>query len=101
IAETLTGWQSDEAIGTPVERVYQAVVEASDRTAPNAIARCLEAGRPYYGNDDVVLVARCGQRRDIRDSAAPVRTADGRIIGAVLVFQDVTQSRTLQRELAH
>jgi diguanylate cyclase (GGDEF)-like protein len=48
-----------------------------------------------------VLVSRSGERRDVRDSAAPVRTLDGKIIGAVLVFQDVTQSRVLQRQLEH
>ena len=31
----------------------------------------------------------------------PVRTPHGAVIGAVLVFQDVTDSRALQRQLAH
>ena len=48
-----------------------------------------------------MLIGRFGERRDVRASAAPVRTPQGAVIGAVLVFQDVTDSRTLQRQLAH
>ncbi len=37
----------------------------------------------------------------MRETAAPVITPDGEVIGAILVFQDVTASRALQRQLAH
>jgi diguanylate cyclase (GGDEF)-like protein len=49
----------------------------------------------------VVLEPRYGARRDIRCSAAPLLTAERGVIGAVLVFQDVSASRALQRQLAH
>ncbi len=55
----------------------------------------------HYLDGDTVLASRDGERRDVRNSAAPVRTPQGDLIGAVLVFQDVTHSRALQRELAH
>jgi diguanylate cyclase (GGDEF)-like protein len=65
------------------------------------VLQCLATGRPFYLDAEVVLISRKGERRDIRSSAAPVRTPDGRVIGAVLVFQDVTHSRALQKRLAH
>jgi diguanylate cyclase (GGDEF)-like protein len=56
---------------------------------------------PHYFNEDAVLISRSGERRAVRDSAAPIRTPQGEVLGAVLVFQDITHSRALQKELAH
>src|SRR5690606_40225064 len=53
-----------------------------------------------YLEDKAVLIARDGARRDIRASAAPLRTPAGEMIGSVLAFQDITNSRSLQRQLA-
>jgi diguanylate cyclase len=100
-AERMTGWQSIEAIKQPIEDVFDVIDEASGDFAPNPVTECLARKEPFRLKEEVVLVGRNGERRDVRDSAAPVRTPDGEIIGAVLVFQDVTQSRALQRELAH
>ncbi len=65
------------------------------------VAECLSQGRLHYLDGDTVLLGRNGERRDVRASAAPVRTPQGAVIGAVLVFQDVAASRALQRQLAH
>jgi diguanylate cyclase (GGDEF)-like protein/PAS domain S-box-containing protein len=101
VAERLTGWPSWEAMGQRVEDVFDIVDEQTGDAAPNPVAECLRRETPFHLNQDVLLVSRSGERRDVRDSAAPVRTPQGTIIGAVLVFQDVTQSRALQRQLAH
>ncbi|MCR4281832.1 MAG: PAS domain S-box protein [Bauldia sp.] len=101
VAEKMTGWESSEAMGQRVEDVLDIVDEATGDLAANPVAECLAREEPFRLNQDVVLVSRSGERRDVRDSAAPVRTPQGTIIGAVLVFQDVTQSRALQRQLAH
>ena len=101
VAEKMTGWLSVEAVGQRIEDVFDVVDEATGDIALNPVAECLALEEPFRLKEDVVLVSRNGERRDVRDSAAPVRTPDGRIIGAVLVFQDVTQSQALQRQLAH
>jgi diguanylate cyclase (GGDEF)-like protein/PAS domain S-box-containing protein len=101
VAEKMTGWQSWEAVGQRVEDVFDIVDEETGNIASNPVAECLAREEPFRLTEDVVLVSRTGERRDVRDSAAPVRTPDGMIIGAVLVFQDVTQSRILQRQLEH
>ena len=101
IAEEMTGWSSSEAIGRPLQRVFDLVEESTGRTARSPVAHCIAEGRHAYLDADVLLVARTGEKRDIRSSAAPLRKPGGVIVGAVLVFQDVTDSRTLQRQLAH
>lgn len=101
VAEKMTGWESREAVGQRVEDVFDVVDEVTGTLALNPVTECLARQEPFRLKEDVVLVSRGGERRNVRDSAAPVRTPDGRIIGAVLVFQDVTQARVLQRQLEH
>ncbi len=81
--------------------MFDIVTETTGELAANPVTECLARGEPLRPTESVVLVSRNGDHRDVRDSAAPVRTPAGELIGAVLVFQDVTQSRALQRQLAH
>jgi diguanylate cyclase (GGDEF)-like protein/PAS domain S-box-containing protein len=101
LAEEMTGWSSAEAMGRPLQRVFEIVEESTGKPARSPVLRCITEGRHAYLDADVLLVARVGAKRDIRSSAAPLRAPEGDIIGAVLVFQDVTDSRALQRQLAH
>lgn len=101
IAEHLTGWTMAEAMGQRLESVFRVVDELTDAPITNPVAQCLQTLRPVYLQDGAVLLSRSGERHDVQDSAAPVRTASGHVIGAVLVFQDITGARALQRELAH
>jgi diguanylate cyclase (GGDEF)-like protein/PAS domain S-box-containing protein len=98
IAEDMTGWAEIDAIGMPLQDVF--ALSGAEATA-NPVSRSLVEGTPAYLEEDVQLLGKDGRRRDIRASAAPVRTPEGKVIGAVLVFQDITQSRALQRQLAH
>ena len=101
IAEEMTGWLSGDAVGKHLREVFQTVDPATGHPSTDPLEESLSTGQPHYLDEEVVLVGRTGLRRDIRSSAAPVRTPEGKTIGAVLVFQDVTQSRALQKELAH
>lgn len=100
-AEQMTGWTLAEANGRRLEQVFSIVEESTGRIANSPVARCLTDGTVTYLDEDVMLVGRHAERRDVQSSASPLRTADGTIMGAVLVFQDVTASRALQKQLAH
>jgi diguanylate cyclase (GGDEF)-like protein/PAS domain S-box-containing protein len=101
IAEEMTGWSSEEAVGKSLAEVFHTVDHTTGEPSIDPVAESLTSGRLYYLDEEVVLLGRSGERRDIRSSAAPVRTQEGRTMGAVLVFQDITQSRALQQQLAH
>ncbi len=101
VAEGMTGWPSSEAVGRKVGEIFAILDETTERLTVNPVAECLSEGRLHYLDGDTVLLGRNGERRDVRASAAPVRTPQNAVIGAVLVFQDVTDSRALQRQLAH
>jgi diguanylate cyclase (GGDEF)-like protein/PAS domain S-box-containing protein len=100
-AARMTGWSASDAVGKRLDRVFTTVDETTGAPAEDLVATCLETGDVAYLDEDVVLVGRDGARCDIRSSVAPLRTPGGKLIGCVLAFQDVTNSRTLQRQLAH
>lgn len=100
-AERFTGFSAAEAKGLFAESVFPLRHAHSNEAAPCPAVACLTHRQALEVEDEVVLVSRDGQARDIRCSASPVTTPDGKVSGAVLVFQDITQSRALQRQLVH
>lgn len=100
-AEHLTGISAADAISLPVGEVFSLQDHASGLPMENPVQACLEAGEAISVEDDAELIGRDGKRREIRCTAAPVIGSGDQVIGAVLIFQDVTHSRTLQRQLAH
>ncbi len=100
IAEALTGWSAAAALGKPCGTVFQVVSEVTGEPAHCTVAECLADLRRVNHEEGLVLVGRSGARIDVKASASPVRKPSGELIGAVLVFLDVTRARTLQKELA-
>nr|WP_314566010.1 EAL domain-containing protein [uncultured Pseudomonas sp.] len=101
VAEQLTGWSLADAQGRPHEEVFRIHDSQSDEVLPSPVTRCLREQTITSLDEGAVLLSRQGERHEVQDSAAPVRTVDGHIIGAVLVFQNVTHARNLQRELSY
>ena len=100
-AELLTGYASGDAVGKEVRAIFTLRDGVTGEVQDCPVAICLATEQPAHLDDDMILVGKSGTERDIRCTAAPVRTPVGKLTGAVLVFQDVTQSRAMQRELAH
>jgi diguanylate cyclase (GGDEF)-like protein/PAS domain S-box-containing protein len=101
IAEDLTGWESREVCGKPLGEVFSILNEATREAVENPVSRALREGHVIAVADHAVLVNRRGQEIAIQDSAAPIRDRTGKIIGAVMVFHDVSKERRLRRALAY
>ncbi len=99
IAEALTGWKQRDALDLPLEDVFRIINEETRATVENPVAKVLEHGRIVALANHTLLIARDGTERPIDDSAAPIRTADGSLLGVVLIFRDVTQMRIAERAL--
>jgi diguanylate cyclase len=100
-AEHLVGLSANSARGRPAADIFRLRSERSGRMLECPVCQSLDQGRLVRLDDDSVLLGHDGSERDIRCTASPVLGADGQLTGAVLVFQDVSQSRALQRQLAH
>ncbi len=101
VAEQLTGWTAGEAAGRPVSQVFQVLNEVTRVPVDSPILRCLREDRVVELPEPALLVNRRGQEISVQDSAAPIRDRTGRLIGAVMVFHDVSQERRLQRALTY
>jgi PAS domain S-box-containing protein len=99
-AESLTGWGEADAIGRPLDDVFTILNAQSRRPADNPVARVLREGRITGLANNTVLVSTDGGDVPIEDSAAPIKDATGALLGAVLVFRDVSQRRQVERERA-
>ena len=101
VAEKLTGWTRDEALGRPLSEIFRLIEEASGRTVESLVERCLEEGLNLRLAERITLERRDGRRYAVESTCAPIRHADGRIVGTVIVFQDVSDKRLLALQLAH
>jgi PAS domain S-box-containing protein len=90
VAESLTGWGLD-AVGKPLEAVFQIVNETTRTTVESPVALVLKKGSIVGLANHTVLIDRHGVERPIDDSGAPIRDDEGKIIGVVLVFRDITE----------
>lgn len=93
VAETLTGESQAEAIGKPLERVFRIIREDTRQVAENPVTKVLEKGHIVGLANHTVLIAKDGTERPIDDSAAPIRDKNGKLIGVILVFRDITARR--------
>ena len=100
VAEELTGWTLTDAYKKPLERVFSIVNEKTRQPVENPATKALREGRIVALANHTILIAQDGTERAIDDSAAPLRERNGQVIGVVLVFRDVTHTRTAQIERA-
>lgn len=103
IAEKMTGWTQENAIGRPVSEVFHSFREDAedDSEEVQAVKVCLESGEIYRPEFHSRTTNREGTTQYVRETAAPVRDSNGAIIGAVMVIQDATLRRKMQQELAY
>ena len=99
IAESLTDWPRDQALGQPIARVFRIVNELTHEPAEDLVARVLSEKRVVTLANHTALVTKDGREVPIEDSAAPILDAAGKVAGVVLVFHDVTEKRRAQEEL--
>jgi PAS domain S-box-containing protein len=93
VAEALTGWTQDEARGRPLEEVFRIISEETRLEVEAPTLKVLREGTIVGLANHTLLIARGGAEVPIDDSGAPIKDANGRIAGVVLVFRDVSERR--------
>lgn len=100
IAEQLTGWSSKLAHGVDVRETLKLVDEATGLPLEHVAIKCLQQRQSVGLSSHGLLVTREGRRIAVEDSAAPIWARDGALLGAVVVFRDVSHERKLNRQLS-
>ena len=100
MAENLLGWSKQEAQGLHLFDVFTIINEFTKEIVENPIVQALDEVRIINLAQNSILIARDGTEIPIADSAAPIQDSQGNVIGAIIVFRDITESRNLTRQLS-
>ncbi len=99
VAQALTGWPLEEARGKPIDEIFPIISAKTDQPVENPVVRVLREPGIVGLDHHACLIARDGTSRQIADSVSPLREPDGRLIGAVMVFRDVTKEYEAEQKL--
>jgi PAS domain S-box-containing protein len=97
IAEKLTGWSADEAYDQPLQKVFRVINEDTREEVENPALRAIREGVVFGLANHTILIAKDETEIAIDDSGSPIRDASGELIGAVLIFRDITERRKAER----
>ena len=98
VAESLTGWTQDEAMGRSLPDILQILNEQSRQPVENPALRTLSAGATVGLANHTILIAKDGKECPIDDSAAPIRNEQGEVVGTVLIFRDISERKRMELE---
>lgn len=99
VAERVTGWTFAEARGRPTGEIFRILNEHTREAAENPVEKVMKHGVIIGLANHTMLIRRDGSEIPIDDSGAPIRDADGKMYGVVLVFRDFSEHRQAERDL--
>jgi two-component system cell cycle sensor histidine kinase/response regulator CckA len=98
VAEKLTGWKQEDAIGRKFDDVVR-LVDSSGSRLESPVRAAFQNTQAVQLPASTDLLVKGGTSLSIDDTAAPIVDAKGNVLGGVMVFRDVTERRKLEREL--
>ena len=101
VAEAMTGWSYQEAMGRSLADVFRIINGTTRQSIANPALRAINSDQIIELDSDCVLVRRDGFEFAVEDSSAPIHDRDGRVSGAVIVFHDVSASKTMALKMTH
>jgi diguanylate cyclase (GGDEF)-like protein/PAS domain S-box-containing protein len=97
IAEQLTGWPFPDAVGRPIEDIFNIYNESTGQQSVIPIVKVIQTREIQTLQNHTILFDRNGNPRPIGDSAAPIIDPSGNLTGVVMVFRDVSLERQAAR----
>ncbi len=99
IACDLTGWSMEDAHGKKISEVMDLVNNEDRSFVFSPVKKALQEMKSVNLEENTLLVRKDGQEIPIDDSAAPILVKDGELLGAVMVFRDVTKRKEAEAEM--
>jgi diguanylate cyclase (GGDEF)-like protein/PAS domain S-box-containing protein len=100
-AETLTGFSRKDALGRPLEEIFQVVDVTSRVIRANLAHHVMDTGTPVELHNSALLKTRDGRELAIEDAALPLRNAKGEVTGALIKFHDSRYSAETTARMAY
>ena len=102
VAERITGWRNEEAVGRQLEEVLHLIDESSGERAPDPVRLCMDRAGLVVLEDDTAVVDRSGERESaVQVRVSPIRSYDRKLMGVVVVIHDVTELRGMARVMSY
>ena len=101
VAERMTGWSGEEASGRPFAEVFQIIEGVTREPARNPMQLAVKQNQAVGLTSNCILIRRDGCESAIEDSTAPIHSRTGQVIGAVMVFRDVSEARAMRLKMTH
>lgn len=101
VAEEMTGWNQESALGRLITEVFCIVDENSRQSVSDPARRAIEEDRIVGLAMGAILIGRDDRELAIEDSAAPIHDRDGEVTGAVIVFHHASQSLVVSNRMSH
>jgi PAS domain S-box-containing protein len=99
VAQRLTAWTQEQARDHSMDEMFQLVHKHTRAVVANPVDAVLRTGVARALTPHTVLIRQDGREFDIADSCAPILDPEGVVVGAVLVFRDVTQEHVALQTL--
>lgn len=99
VAQHLIGYTGEEAAGRPFSDVFRLTDESDGTPLPNPVERCLRERRAFFSSNHAMVVSSTGVGYAVEYTASPILDRKAEVIGAVLVFRDVTERKRLQQAM--
>jgi len=99
VAEIYTGWLADDIKGKHLSMVLNLVDESSHIKLSNPIEQCIESNTTVNSSDNSILIRRDGLEYAIEYSATPIKQENNTLTGSVMIFRDVTEKRSMEKNL--
>ena len=99
VAEKLTGWTQEKAVGRPLQEVFSFIEEKSSEPCENLLGNILHSDSFAVPARQGYLVCKDNMQRLISNSGAPIYDKESKAVGVVLVFRDITELQRMQEDL--
>lgn len=99
VAETLTGWEQNEAHLKPLDEIFNIIDEKTGEKTENPVHKILRDGTVMGLANHTVLITKSGARVPIDNSGSPIKDEQGNITGIVLVFSDISERRKAEAQI--
>ncbi len=101
IAEKLTGWTSQDALGKPLDDVFKVIREDTGKQNESYLKKIIKTGTIIELSNNILMVSKSGQEIPIEVCAAPIKDSGVHVVGVVIVIRDFTEKRSKQKQIEY
>jgi len=101
VAEMMTGWSLNDALGSPVEEVFTLIEAETRKTPADPLSGTFKSDDTARLQSNYLLVSRDGIESPIEYSVSPIHSRHHEVAGSAIVFHDVSETRAMAQKMLH